>query len=91
MQERQNYARPSAPKGYHEVSFDDFILFTRTVKRVARAMCQVGQPRDTGIVQLVERLDKQKGSEVDLTAVFISIDPVVGSRSVRTILPHLRA
>ncbi len=70
MQERQDYVRPSAPNGYHEVSFDDFILFTRAVKRIARAMCQVGQPTDTGIVQLVERLDKQKGSEVDLRMHF---------------------
>lgn len=69
-QERQDYARPIAPNGYHEISFDDFILFTKTVKRIARAMCRAGRPTDLGIVRMVERLDKQEGSEVDLKKHF---------------------
>ncbi len=69
-QERQNYARPSAPNGYQEVSFDDFILFTRTVKRIGRAMCRAGRPTDAGIVRMVERLDEQENSQVDLKKHF---------------------
>lgn len=69
-QGRQNHARPSAPNGYQEVSFDDFILFTRTVKRIGRAMCRAGRPTDAGIVRMVERLDKKENSQVDLKKHF---------------------
>ena len=47
------YQRLAAPNELGSVTFDDFILCTRVVKRLAAAMCTLARPSDKQIAEMV--------------------------------------
>lgn len=53
VKHNQNYARLNAPNIYDEISFDDFILFTRIIKHIAYALCKVNRPTDQEIADIL--------------------------------------
>jgi hypothetical protein len=66
VQSSEEYGKLKAPNSYREMSFDDFILFTRVTKHIAQRFCQLGKPTNGQILQMVESLDGIKDSGVDL-------------------------
>jgi hypothetical protein len=47
------YQRLAAPNELGSVNFDDFILCTRVVKRLAEAMCKLARPSDAQIAEMI--------------------------------------
>ena len=47
------YQRLTAPSELGSVNFDDFILCTRVVKRLAAAMCKLARPSDAQIAEMI--------------------------------------
>ncbi len=48
----ERYPRLSSPNAYEHVAFDDFVLFTRSVKQAALQLCIVGRPEDHEIANV---------------------------------------
>ncbi|HEU0124314.1 MAG TPA: hypothetical protein VFQ91_27540 [Bryobacteraceae bacterium] len=44
------YARLDAPHSFQELTFDDFVLFTRTAKRLASLLCDAGALNDDEVL-----------------------------------------
>lgn len=49
----EDYQRLDAPSRFAEVNFDDYILFTRAIKRLGKAMCRLGRPTDDQIAEMM--------------------------------------
>jgi hypothetical protein len=60
VRELPEYRRLIAPNAYDAISFDDFVLFTRVVKRIAEQLCIVARPTDDQIVEILTRTDEAK-------------------------------
>ncbi len=56
------YARLSAPNDLPKLTFDDYVLFTRSVKNLAAQLCQAGAFTDSEIVDWLETHRSKKGS-----------------------------
>jgi hypothetical protein len=55
------YSRLSAPQKYNEMSFDDFVLFTRVCKAISDKLCTIGRPTDNQILEMVKSLLEVRG------------------------------
>ncbi len=62
-----DYKINQAPNNYNEMSFEDFILFSRVTKDIAFELCQIGRPSDEELVHRIQRLDQEKSSGVNLS------------------------
>jgi len=60
------YAKLSAPNTYNEVTFDDFILFSRAVKDSAVGISKLCQPTPAEIAQMLTEVDDDDFSFVSL-------------------------
>lgn len=60
------YNISNAPNDFDNLTFDDFILFSRVIKDIARILCQLGCPTDTELVQMVLEFDKKEMHGVNL-------------------------
>lgn len=56
------YARLSAPNELPKLTFDDYVLFTRSVKNLAAQLCQAGAFTDSEIIDWLEAHRSRKGS-----------------------------
>jgi hypothetical protein len=54
-QQGDSFSRLNAPHSFGAVDFDDFVLFTRVVKRLAEKLCQAVRPTDDEIVEMIEK------------------------------------
>ncbi len=61
------YKVNQAPNKYNEMSFEDFILFSRVTKDIAFELCQLGRPSDEELVHRIQRLDQEEGSGVNFS------------------------
>ncbi len=52
----EDYNKLNAPNIYHEISFDDFILFTRVIKNLAHRLCNISRPTDDELAQAAIRV-----------------------------------
>jgi hypothetical protein len=55
-----SYAKLNAPSAYDEVSFDDFILFSRCAKNLAEQLCIHTRPSPAALVKLTDDADEVK-------------------------------
>jgi hypothetical protein len=53
VRESIDYFRLSAPNAYADISFDDFILFSRVVKKIGLGLCSVARPDDAEIATML--------------------------------------
>jgi len=60
------YAKLSAPNTYNQVTFDDFILFSRAVKDTALCISKLCQPTPPEIAQMLTEVDDDGFSFVSL-------------------------
>lgn len=51
--------RLDAPKGYDAVTFDDFVLFSRSAKTLAEELCKAAQPTDDEMADDVTTMTKK--------------------------------
>ena len=64
---KAEYKVNQAPNKYNEMSFEDFILFSRVTKDIAFELCQLGRPSDEELVHRIQRLDQEEGSGVNFS------------------------
>ena len=62
-------SRLNAPNVYASISFDDFVLFSRTVKEIAVRLCIVARPTNASIVLMLDKLNENKHTSVDFTSL----------------------
>lgn len=55
IKEDETLSKLNAPNVYLELDFDDFILFTRAVKKVAHKLCIVGRPSNEQIADTIKK------------------------------------
>jgi hypothetical protein len=59
-----NYCQLNAPNIYSDMSFDDFILFTRVVKQLAFKLCQAGRPSDRQLADTASKIIQSENSSL---------------------------
>lgn len=64
VKNNSNYRQLNAPNIYSDMSFDDFILFTRIVKQLAFKLCQAGRPSDRQLADAVSTIIQSKNSSL---------------------------
>lgn len=55
IEKDESLSKLHAPNKYLELGFDDFILFTRTVKKVAHKLCIIGRPSNEQIADTIKK------------------------------------
>ncbi len=61
-----NYGKLNAPNKYSDISFDDFILFTRVVKQLAFKLCQASRPSDRQLADAVFKIIQSENFSLSL-------------------------
>lgn len=61
-----SYGKLNAPNKYSDMSFDDFILFTRVVKQLAFKLCQASRPSDRQLADTVFKIIQSENSPLSL-------------------------
>ncbi|WP_410894260.1 hypothetical protein [Neobacillus sp. 204] len=44
----------NGPNNFNEVNFDDFILFSRVIKKIAHSLCELGKPSTELIAEAID-------------------------------------
>ena len=66
---QREYRISSVPKRYEEISFDDFLLFSRVTKDIALALCEIGRPNNPELVEMVLEFSKQEKHGLRLSSL----------------------
>lgn len=64
------FSRINAPNTFESVEFDDFILFTRVVKRLAEKLSQAVRPSDAEIVEMVRKHNANGAHNVNFKSLY---------------------
>jgi len=64
-QEGDSFSRLNAPHSFGAVDFDDFVLFTRIVKRLAEKLCQAVRPTNDEIVEMIRKHNEHAAFDVN--------------------------
>jgi hypothetical protein len=59
------FSRMNSPNTFESVEFDDFILFTRVVKKLAEKLSQAVRPSDADIVEMVRKHNENGAHNVN--------------------------
>jgi hypothetical protein len=80
-----------APNEYQNISFDDYVLFTRSVKDLALEICDVARPDDDQFAQMLLSLDRKDKLSVSRFSGFLNNEKKLESVLEKHLKVHYNA
>lgn len=81
-----DYCKLNAPSIYNELSFDDFILFSRVCKKIAEKFCDIGKPTESEMIDIIKHIYHKKYKKELITVLAKSNNKKRLLNSLKTIL-----